>query len=82
MRHDDRGWHSLPLPSGTFFDPNGVAVSAEGRVTVAGVQADPAQDTAPPMIVTGGRPLPPVTPAEGGGRGRAGRRSYLSLRRR
>ncbi|GGJ37210.1 hypothetical protein [Streptomyces brasiliensis] len=55
MRLDDRDWRSLALPSGTFFDPNGVAVSADGRTTLVGVKADPDQDPAPLMALTDGQ---------------------------
>ncbi|MGW5432145.1 hypothetical protein ACWET9_33865 [Streptomyces sp. NPDC004059] len=47
-------WRSLGLPSGTLFDPSGVAVSPQRQITAVGVVADPDQVEPQPMVLTSG----------------------------
>lgn len=47
-------WRSLGLPSGTFFDPSGVALSPQRQITAVGVLADPDQSEPQPMVLTSG----------------------------
>ncbi|SEO86228.1 hypothetical protein SAMN05216267_104826 [Actinacidiphila rubida] len=54
MRLSGGTWGSLALPSGTLFDPTGVAVSPLRQTTVVGVVADPAQPEPQPMVLTSG----------------------------
>lgn len=54
MRLSGGTWHSLALPSGTLFDPEGVVGSSSQQTTVVGVVADPTQSEPQPMILTSG----------------------------